>query len=58
MKGTKFYITIIALLAADAAAIALCREGRVPVIVFSLSPLGNIRKAALGRRIGTSIGEK
>ena len=39
----------------DAAAISLCREGGLPVIVFDVTASGNIRKAVFGQRIGTTI---
>lgn len=39
----------------DAAAISLCREGSLPVIVFDVTVSGNIRKAVFGQRIGTTI---
>ena len=40
----------------DATAVTLCREARIPVIVFNLSRPANIRKAVFGQRIGTIIG--
>jgi uridylate kinase len=42
----------------DATAITLCREGSVPIIVFNMSVLNNIRLAIAGRNVGTYIGEK
>jgi uridylate kinase len=41
----------------DAAAIALCRENRLPIVVFSLAVPGNIRRAASGEAIGTIVKE-
>jgi uridylate kinase len=41
----------------DAAAISLCRENRMPIVVFSLTAPGNIRKAAAGEPIGTLVKE-
>jgi uridylate kinase len=40
----------------DASAIALCRENRLPVIVFNMSVGGNILRAVRGEKIGTLIG--
>lgn len=42
--------------ALDTAAIALCKENQIPVIVLSLSEPNNIRRAVLGEDIGTMIG--
>lgn len=39
----------------DATAIALCRENKVPVVVFNLFLAGNLKKVLLGRQIGTMI---
>jgi uridylate kinase len=41
----------------DVAAISLCRDNRIPIIVFNLKREGNIRKVIAGERIGTYIGE-
>ena len=41
---------------ADATAISLCRDNRLPVIVFSLTVEGNIARAVHGEKIGTVIG--
>jgi uridylate kinase len=40
----------------DAAAVTLCREGRIPVIVFNLLTRDSITKAIAGDPIGTVIG--
>ncbi len=40
----------------DATAISLCMENRLPIIVFNLTRKGNIKRAVLGRKIGTRIG--
>jgi len=40
----------------DSAAIALCRDNRLPIIVFDVDQDGNIQRAAQGERIGTVIG--
>ena len=41
----------------DAAAIALCQENQVPIVVFSLGVPGNILRAAQGEPIGTLVKE-
>jgi len=41
----------------DIAAISLCRENRIPIIVFDLKREGNIRKVIAGEPIGTRIGD-
>ncbi len=40
---------------ADATAISLCRDNRMPIIVFNLMVEGNIARAVDGERIGTLI---
>lgn len=40
----------------DLTAISLCKDNRMPVVVFSLREPGNIRRAACGEDIGTLIG--
>ena len=41
----------------DAAAIALCQENNVPIVVFRLGVEGNILRAARGEAIGTLVKE-
>ena len=41
----------------DAAAIALCQENRLPIVVFSLAQPGNVKRAACGEPIGTTVKE-
>jgi len=41
----------------DVAAISLCKERGIPIIVFNLKREGNIRKVVAGQPIGTRIGE-
>jgi uridylate kinase len=41
----------------DATAISLCQENRMPIVVFDLGTPGNIRLAALGESIGTTVKE-
>ncbi|NIA19327.1 MAG: UMP kinase [Xanthomonadaceae bacterium] len=40
----------------DATAISLCMDNKLPILVFSLSKKGNIKKAVCGESIGTFIG--
>jgi len=40
----------------DATAISLCMENELPILVFNLFEKGNIKKAILGKKIGTMIG--
>ncbi|CAB5002057.1 unannotated protein [freshwater metagenome] len=42
---------------ADATAISLCRDNRLPIVVFNLMVEGNIARAVRGERIGTLISE-
>jgi uridylate kinase len=41
----------------DSTAIALCRDNRLPVIVFNLQRPGNIRRVVVGEPIGTYVAE-
>ena len=41
----------------DVAAITLCKDNHIPVIVFDLKREGNIRKVVAGEPIGTRIGD-
>jgi len=41
----------------DQTAIALCRENRIPIIVFDMSVPGNLRRVAAGEDVGTRVGE-
>jgi len=41
----------------DATAISMCRENRLPILVFKLDVPGNIRRMAMGEAIGTLITE-
>jgi len=40
---------------ADAAAFSLCRENKLPIIVFDLMATGNIARAVRGEKIGTLV---
>ena len=40
----------------DATAFALCKENGIPIIVFDLGVVGNIRRVVMGESIGTYVG--
>jgi uridylate kinase len=40
---------------ADAAAFSLCRENKLPIVVFDLMTNGNIARAVKGEKIGTLV---
>jgi uridylate kinase len=39
----------------DATASSLCRDNNIPLIVFSITQPGNIKRAVLGEKIGTTV---
>lgn len=39
----------------DATSIAMCRDNKLPIIVFNLSTEGNIMRMAMGEHVGTTI---
>ncbi|MEE8138641.1 MAG: UMP kinase, partial [Thermoanaerobaculia bacterium] len=41
----------------DGAAISLCRDNGIPIVVFKLMSRGNIRRVVCGERIGSLVGE-
>jgi uridylate kinase len=41
----------------DQTAIALCRENRLPIVVFDMSVPGNLLKVVTGETIGTRVGD-
>ena len=41
----------------DQAAIALCRENKIPIVVFDMSVAGNIMKVVTGESVGTTVSE-
>ena len=40
----------------DAEAFSLCEANKLPIIVFSMSDAGAVKKAVMGQRIGTIVG--
>ena len=39
----------------DAAAISLCMESQIPIVVFNLKKPGNIARVIAGETVGTTI---
>lgn len=39
----------------DSTAISLCMENGMPIVVFSMSKYGNIRRVVLGERVGSTV---
>ena len=39
----------------DATALSLCRDHRLPILVFNLFEKGNLKKALLGKKVGTIV---
>jgi len=39
----------------DASAVAMCRDNKLPILVFNLRIQGNIMRMAMGEDIGTLI---
>ena len=39
----------------DATAISLCMDNKLPIVVFNLNRVGNIKRVILGEKIGTVV---
>ncbi len=39
----------------DAAAISLCRDNDLPIVVFNLTTPGNIGRVVCGERVGSTV---
>jgi uridylate kinase len=39
----------------DASAISLCKDNRLPILVFNMNESGNIKRAVLGERVGSIV---
>jgi len=39
----------------DQTALALCRENQLPIVVFNMEQVGNLRKLAAGEAVGTRV---
>jgi len=53
---TYLYVLQKGLKVMDATAISLCMDNHLPILVFSLTKKGNIKKAVCGESIGTFVG--
>ena len=42
----------------DAAAISLCRDNDLPIVIFNLAAAGNIRRVVSGERVGSIVRAK
>ncbi len=42
----------------DSTAFALCKEQKIPILVFSIKEKGNLKRAILGENVGTYVEEK
>jgi len=42
----------------DATAISLCKDNRLPIVVFDLTQPGNIKRAVLGETVGTLVEQR
>jgi uridylate kinase len=42
----------------DLSAVSLCREGKMPILVFNYKREGNIERAVAGHRVGTLVSEQ
>ena len=40
----------------DSTAASLCKDNRIPIVVFNINEKGNARKAVLGENVGTVVG--
>jgi uridylate kinase len=61
-KSAKKYETVSydevlskSLAVADAAAFSLCRENKLPIVIFNLKNKGNIKRAVTGESVGTLV---
>ena len=61
-KSAKKYETVSydevlskSLAVADAAAFSLCRENKLPIVIFDLKSKGNIKRAVKGESVGTLV---
>ena len=39
----------------DATAISMCMDNQLPIVVFNLTKVGNIKKVVFGELIGTTV---
>jgi uridylate kinase len=54
---TVSYVEVLSksLAVADAAAFSLCRENKLPIVIFDLKNKGNIKRAVTGESVGTLV---
>jgi uridylate kinase len=57
MFGEITYLEVLAkgLAVMDATSIAMCRDNKLPILVFNLNTPGNIMRMSMGETIGTVI---
>jgi len=41
----------------DATAIAMCRENKLPILIFDLNKHGNIQRVVMGEKVGSLVSE-
>jgi uridylate kinase len=41
----------------DSTAISMCMENNIPIIIFDINNKGNLKDIALGKKVGTKVGE-
>lgn len=39
----------------DMAAISLCKDNKMPLVIFKMRDQGNIRRVVLGEKVGTTV---
>jgi uridylate kinase len=39
----------------DSTAISLCMDNRMPIIIFNMNTPGNIRRVAMGEKVGSTV---
>ena len=39
----------------DLTALTLCKENKIPIIVFDMNKPGNLKKVVLGEKVGTLV---
>jgi len=54
-KITYLDILKLGLKVMDATAIAMCRENRLPIVVFDLNTYGNIKRVVMGEPVGSLV---
>ena len=39
----------------DSTAISLCMDNRMPILIFNMNTPGNIRRAVMGEKVGSTV---